>query len=201
MGEQVKLPEGEAKPTEKSVVKPIEKPNLGLVLIGTDEERKAKIESFIKDFGVFAKKMNEGLSGDDCYKDEQVIALFHEYLDLQVSEYIARKDVELKMLGQQIAEATPASEAQVRSLTKLRDFYPELKSEWAKALEKAGLKSLNNEEMKKLTNDQAHAMMDHLVPFRNKLGFRDKLPPAGNGGFHTADQHEPQDPGNPGQPY
>jgi len=197
MAEQKQLPEAEGKPTEKPVVKPIEKPNLGIVLIGTDEERKAKIESFIKDFGVFAKKLNEGL-GADGYQDEQVVALFHEYLDLQVSEYIARKDVELKMLGQQIAEATPASEAQVRSLTKLRDFYPELKSEWAKALEKAGLKSLNNEEMKKLTNDQAHAMMDHLVPFRNKLGFRDKLPAAGNGGFVPGDEY-PAD--HAGRPY
>lgn len=191
MAEQAKLPE---KAPEK---KEIEKPKLGPVLIGLEAARQAMMTDFVSDFKFFSRKVQEGLvKGEEPMSDEHVVSLFHEYLDLKVSEFIAVKDIEVAMLRQKVAEATPASDAQKAALKKLRDFYPELKNEFKVALEKAGLKSLTDEDMNKITLDQASTMMSYLVPFRNKLGYRDSLP---KGNFHTAD--ELLDPGNEGPPY
>jgi len=196
MAEQKQLPEPEKKPTEKS----IEKPKLRPVLIGTDEERQAKMNSFIKDFGHFTKKLNEGLSQEDCWKDEQVVALFHEYLDLQVSEQIWAKDMELAMLRAKVQEGIPASPPQIKALKRFRDGYskvPEMKVELQKALEKVGLKSLTDEDMKSLTIDQAHALMDILVPFRAKYGWGESPPE----GFKTADKYRGNGPEYEGEEH
>lgn len=166
-------------PTEQK----IEKPKLGFVLIDDVKESEKAIQLFVRDFTYFTKHLIATAPIKDPTLD-QINFLFAEFLDLKATEYIGMKDIELAFLKQKVAENTPASDAQKVAIKKLRDFYPELKNDFQVALQKAGLKSMTDEDMEKLTMDQAHVMMDLLAPLRKRLGYRDRAPD-----FNTGDKY------------
>jgi hypothetical protein len=62
------------------------------VLKGTTEERQKAMASFAEDFNFFSRKMANPAEGVfHPLRDEELISLFAEYLDLKVSEHISEK--------------------------------------------------------------------------------------------------------------
>lgn len=148
------------------------------------EVAKKEIEAYIELYKHFIEKLRDEQGGLQ-EPPELVGVLWEQFLDIPTTEFIGRKELLRYQLQKKEQEENPASKSQKDALKRIRDFYPELDDERKRVMEKLGFKDFKDEDIMKITMEQAHEMLDVLAPLRNQLGYRVSKP--GNG-FKKGDE-------------